>query len=178
LFFNQDVCEIGSKVHPRGSVITVKVLGALGLIDEGEADWKIIAIDITDPLAHNLNDIYDVEKQLPGLLDATRDWFRIYKIPTNKPANNFALDGKYLDKSFALKQIDLANSLWKKLFTKDGEQLKGLSLTGTTLEDANKVSSDDAAKIVEACSEEYNPQAHEVDRVVIDTVHYIDRSKI
>ena len=30
-----DVCEIGSRIHERGSVVRVKVLGTLGLIDEG-----------------------------------------------------------------------------------------------------------------------------------------------
>lgn len=170
-----DVCEIGSKVHTRGSVVSVKVLGALGLIDEGEADWKIIAIDVSDPLAEKLNDINDVETHLPGLLDATRDWFKIYKIPTNKPANKFALDGKYLDKGFALKQINLANSLWKKLFDQDSEP-KGVSLTNTTLSD--KIEADDAAKLVESGSEPFNAQSKELDRFPIDAVHYIDRSKI
>ena len=70
-----DVCEIGSRVAQRGEVRQVKVLGTLALIDEGEAwvrvrtvmsdasrphhagetDWKILAIDVTDPLAHKLN---------------------------------------------------------------------------------------------------------------------------
>ena len=50
-----DVCEIGSRVQARGSVVRVKALGVLGLIDEGESDWKIIAIDVTDPLAEKLN---------------------------------------------------------------------------------------------------------------------------
>ena len=77
-----DVCEIGSRVAERGSVLRVKVLGTLGLIDEGEADWKIIVIDVNDPIADKLNDIGDVEAHLPGLLEATRDWFKIYKIPT------------------------------------------------------------------------------------------------
>ena len=63
-----DICEIGSKIHERGSVIEVKPLGALGLIDEGEADWKIICIDVNDPLADKLNDINDVETHFPGLL--------------------------------------------------------------------------------------------------------------
>jgi len=31
-----DVCEIGSKVHKRGAVVPVKVLGVLALIDEGK----------------------------------------------------------------------------------------------------------------------------------------------
>lgn len=94
-------------------MIQVKVLGALGLIDEGEADWKIIAIDVNDPLAAKLNDINDVETQLPGLLDATRDWFRIYKVPTGKPANIFAENGKFYDKAFALEQINHDYELWR-----------------------------------------------------------------
>lgn len=50
-----DVCEIGSAVASRGQVKQVKVLGLIALIDEGETDWKILAIDINDPLASKLN---------------------------------------------------------------------------------------------------------------------------
>jgi hypothetical protein len=31
---------------------------------------------------------------LPGLLEATHQWFRIYKIPDGKPENKFAFGGK------------------------------------------------------------------------------------
>lgn len=31
-----DVCEIGEKVHERGAVVQVKVLGIMAMIDEGE----------------------------------------------------------------------------------------------------------------------------------------------
>lgn len=46
-----DVCEIGTTLHPIGSVVPVKIVGVLGLIDEGETDWKLIGIDIRDKLA-------------------------------------------------------------------------------------------------------------------------------
>ncbi|KHJ77421.1 putative inorganic diphosphatase, partial [Oesophagostomum dentatum] len=59
---------IGSKVQKRGAVIQVKVLGVVALIDEGETDWKLISIDVTDPLADQMNNIGDVEKHFPGLL--------------------------------------------------------------------------------------------------------------
>lgn len=39
-------------------------------------------------------DIGDVQKYLPGLLEATHQWFRIYKIPDGKPENQFAFGGK------------------------------------------------------------------------------------
>jgi len=38
-----------------GQVIQVKVLGILAMIDEGETDWKVIAINADDPDAQNLN---------------------------------------------------------------------------------------------------------------------------
>ena len=46
----------------------MKILGTLALIDEGETDWKLIAIDVRNPLSNTLNDIDDVENQMPGLL--------------------------------------------------------------------------------------------------------------
>ena len=46
----------------------------------GETDWKVIAIDVTDPLAKKLTDISDVEVHMPGLLKATVNWFRVYKV--------------------------------------------------------------------------------------------------
>merc|ERR1712107_700371 len=96
-----DVCEIGTKVHKRGAVVQVKVLGTFAMIDEGETDWKVMAIDVTDPMAENLNDIHDVEKIMPGFLAATVEWFKIYKMPDGKPANEFAFDGKPKDREFA-----------------------------------------------------------------------------
>eukprot|EP00494_Astrolonche_serrata_P005436 UN05452 len=60
-----DVIEIGSKQLHTGSVTPVKPLGILALIDDGETDWKVIAIAIEDPLASTLTDIHDVEKHLP-----------------------------------------------------------------------------------------------------------------
>lgn len=46
---------IHSQVCARGEVIKVKVLGILAMIDEGETDWKVIAINVDDPDAANYN---------------------------------------------------------------------------------------------------------------------------
>ena len=48
----------------------------MALLDEGETDWKVIVVDVADPLAPKLNDIEDVERHLPGLVRATNEWFR------------------------------------------------------------------------------------------------------
>jgi len=93
-----DACEIGEEVAHSGQVKQVKVLGVMLLVDEGETDWKIIVIDVKDPLAEKVNDIHDVEKHMPGLLDATVEWFRFYKVPDGKPVNEVAFDGKFKDR--------------------------------------------------------------------------------
>lgn len=96
-----DVCEIGELVGYCGQVKQVKVLGVMALLDEEETDWKVIVIDINDPLSPKLNDIEDVERHLPGLLRATNEWFRIYKIPDGKPENQFAFSGECKNKKYS-----------------------------------------------------------------------------
>lgn len=59
----------------------MKVLGILAMIDEGETDWKVIAINVDDPDAANYNDINDVKRLKPGYLEATVDWFRGTRSP-------------------------------------------------------------------------------------------------
>ncbi|RHY28867.1 hypothetical protein DYB32_005640 [Aphanomyces invadans] len=88
-----DVCEIGSRVASVGDVYPVKVLGVLGMIDDGETDWKVIAIATDDPLAAQLHDLDDLQKHAPATVAAIRDWFRDYKIPDGKPPSAFAFDG-------------------------------------------------------------------------------------
>ena len=43
------------QVANRGEVLQVKVLGVVALIDEGETDWKVLAINVNDPLAEKMN---------------------------------------------------------------------------------------------------------------------------
>lgn len=128
-----DVCEIGEAVGYTGEVKQVKVLGVMALLDDGETDWKVIAIDIHDPLAPKLNDIEDVERHLPGLLRATNEWFRIYKIPDGKPENQFAFSGECKNKAYAEKVIDDCSKAWKTLIAGQSKDDKGIALANTTL---------------------------------------------
>ncbi|KAI5798851.1 inorganic pyrophosphatase [Geopyxis carbonaria] len=112
-----DVCEIGEMVGYPGQVKRVKVLGIMALLDEEETDWKVIVIDEKDPLAPKLNDIEDVERHMPGLLRATNEWFRIYKIPDGKPENQFAFSGECKNKKYATDVIRECAEAWDKLMT-------------------------------------------------------------
>ncbi|KAK2150358.1 hypothetical protein LSH36_409g02056 [Paralvinella palmiformis] len=131
-----DVCEIGFKAQKRGSVIKVKALGIMALIDEGETDWKVLAIDVTDPLADKLNDVEDVEKLMPGFLKATNEWFRIYKIPAGKPENQFAFNGEAKNRAFAHQIIEQTHEQWQKLITNQcdaaGLSCENVSVAGSS----------------------------------------------
>lgn len=142
-----DVIEIGYRVAKRGEVMQVKILGTVALIDEGETDWKIIAIDVNDPLAEKMNDIGDVDKYFPGLLRATVEWFKIYKIPDGKPENQFAFNGDAKCASFATNIVAETNKFWQGLISKniDGGSISTMTTTEksspflTSHEEANKI---------------------------------------
>ncbi|KAL4705277.1 hypothetical protein ACJJTC_009385, partial [Scirpophaga incertulas] len=129
-----DVIEIGQRVASRGDVLTVKILGTLAMIDEGETDWKLIAIDTNDPLAAQLNDVGDVDAVLPGLLRATVEWFRLYKVPDGKPVNKFAFDGQAKDREFALAVIDEVHEFWRKLMAGDAPHASDICKQNVTVE--------------------------------------------
>jgi inorganic pyrophosphatase len=121
-----DVIEVGVFTHKRGEVIPVKVVGCLGLLDEGETDWKIIAINVNDPHAHEINGPADLDIHKPGLIEGIRDFFINYKVPDGKPKNVLAFDGAILDRvllpfmtsdvqDFTLKVIAETNEQYKTL---------------------------------------------------------------
>nr|CAD1828231.1 unnamed protein product [Ananas comosus var. bracteatus] len=102
-----DVVEIGGMRVKIGDVIKVKPLAAVALIDEGELDWKIVAISLDHPRASLVNDANDVEKHFPGTLTAIREWYRDYKIPEGKPPT---------DSVSAIRQvITKTNESWRNL---------------------------------------------------------------
>ncbi|KAF1741351.1 hypothetical protein MXB_3124, partial [Myxobolus squamalis] len=59
-----------------GDVIPMKVVGCIALIDEGETDWKIIAINTDDPRHEK----------------STVRWLKYYKVPAGSGPNKFAFE--------------------------------------------------------------------------------------
>jgi inorganic pyrophosphatase len=88
-----DVVEIGGKQQKSGSIIKVKVLGVLGLIDAGETDWKVFAIAVDDPMASRIHTLEDMKAHMPGALEAERDYLRFYK----EDINTFIFGGEVKD---------------------------------------------------------------------------------
>ncbi|KAH8394929.1 hypothetical protein KR222_011258 [Zaprionus bogoriensis] len=166
-----DVIEIGYRVAKRGDVLQVKILGAIALIDEGETDWKIIAIDARDPLASKVNDIADVDQYFPGLLRATVEWFKIYKIPDGKPENQFAFNGDAKNAEFASTIIAETHKFWNTLINQGNVANASIACQNLTNKGSDFViAKEESAKLLNEA-----PDDGEVEDVpdTVDTWHFI-----
>lgn len=171
-----DVVDIGFKVGQRGEIKKVKVLGIMALIDEGETDWKVIAIDVNDPDASKLNDIEDVRSQMPGLIESTREWFRTYKMPaSDAPPNEFAFNGKAKNKAFALDIIKQTNEQWRKLIKKETDTGGKVACENVLVGDSPfKIGEAEAAEATSSCAAKTKPAELPGD---IDMMYYLSADR-
>lgn len=168
-----DVIEIGERVASRGDVYPVRVLGVFALIDEGETDWKLIAIDVRDPLADKLRDVADVELHCPGLLRATVEWFRLYKVPDGRPPNDFAFDGEAKNAQFAYKVIDEVHEFWRALVSGEAGDTAGANIDKTNVSvsgSAHRVERAAAAALLARAPPRAEPQRAPL---TVDKWHYV-----
>ena len=102
-----DVVELGPK-REVGELVSVRMLGILAMIDEGETDWKLI-VSAAD------NDTFKTLKDVPvAILDEIRSWFRFYKTTDGKPENEFAFGGSYRDADFAAEIVSSTHRQYLK----------------------------------------------------------------
>jgi hypothetical protein len=73
--------ELGAKNCTTGEAYAVKVVAALAMVDGGEMDWKLLGIRADDPLAARVESLADLERELPGQVDALQAWLLAYKEP-------------------------------------------------------------------------------------------------
>jgi inorganic pyrophosphatase len=143
-----DLCEIGTKLHHTGDLVQVKILGGYAMIDEGETDWKVIAIDVTDPLAEKLNDAGDIDKVFPQKSREIFEFLRDYKVPDGKPQSKFGFGGKLLDKKFMIEVIEETHTEWAKLVSGKVKGNYGIACTTLKHPDAVEVLSQEQAEKV------------------------------
>lgn len=80
-----DICVISERPITRAEVIvTARVVGGLPMLDKGEADDKIVAVLVNDPIWGH---ILDMEEVPLALRDRLRHYFLTYKATPGQPAN-------------------------------------------------------------------------------------------
>mmetsp|Transcript_75833 Transcript_75833/g.239904 ORF Transcript_75833/g.239904 Transcript_75833/m.239904 type:complete len:494 (-) Transcript_75833:114-1595(-) len=114
-----DVLDLASGVAGVGQVVRCRPLGAVCLIDEGEADWKILAVNVNvrEPLA-DARSIHDVNRLAPGRINECLQWIDDFKRSSGK--NEATLDFTIHDMSTALRLIAQDHVCWQKLLQEAG----------------------------------------------------------
>ncbi len=93
-------------------LVESKVIGVMQMIDQGDADDKIIAVAANDPSINYINNIEELPKHFFSEL---RHFFEEYKTLENKSV----VVEEFGDKATALKIIEEAIGAYKEKFKKD-----------------------------------------------------------
>lgn len=72
-----DVLVLGSAL-PQGTVQSVRLIGVLRMLDNGEQDDKLLAVPLQGVFSA-LHDITQLQQQYPGVIEQLQHWFRHYK---------------------------------------------------------------------------------------------------
>ena len=79
-----DALVLGGDSVPLGTVVAVRPIGILNMIDSGDPDAKILAVQDKNPRWDTIKDIKDIEAYNPHLLREIEHFFSHYKDLQNK----------------------------------------------------------------------------------------------
>lgn len=90
-------------------IVPAKVIGVMRMLDNGEADDKIIAVSAGDPSVNHINDISALP---PHFISELRNFFEDYK----KLENKTVVVEEFFDKNIALEIIQDSFNLYRSEF--------------------------------------------------------------
>ena len=90
-------------------IVTAKVIGVMRMLDNGEADDKIIAVAAGDPSVNHYNDISELP---PHMITEIMSFFEDY----TKLENKTVVVEKFFDKETALQIIEDAYVMYKQYY--------------------------------------------------------------
>lgn len=111
------------------------------MIDDGELDWKLVAIDVKDKLALEVHDVTELDDHvISGALfdcdiialmitlireSGIREWFRWYKTPFGKPLNKFEFNEMCMPRAVAHEVIEETHDHWLDLVQpEEGKEIR------------------------------------------------------
>jgi inorganic pyrophosphatase len=106
----------------------MKVIGCLCLIDQGELDWKILAVEDSYAQEFNIRDEYTFTQRNPGAISEVINWMRTYKTYDGKKENSFGYDDKVLSVEKTIEIIFENHEYYKELMAGKIENIDNLYL--------------------------------------------------
>ena len=102
-----DVLIFSKHTFMPGSIINVKIVGAMKMIDEGETDTKLIGIHADDYALKNINKLQDLPE---NFLDEIQDFFLTYK----KHKGDVIKITGFMGSEYAFNELKECTSLYNK----------------------------------------------------------------
>jgi inorganic pyrophosphatase len=112
-----DVLDLGSTAMDVGAVVRCRALGAVCLIDKGQADWKILTVNVDEdgPLA-KARSIEEVERIMPGRVSEVLGWIDGLKKNSREGNLDWQIHG--IEQAVDLLERDHAS--WRRLVHETG----------------------------------------------------------
>lgn len=112
-----DVLDLSPEAAGVGEVVCCRPLGAVCLIDEGQADWKVIVVNTNakGPLA-SARTIEEAERFAPGRIEEALRWMDDFK--QHRSNGESVLHYEIHDASRAVGIIEKDHAAWKRLVAK------------------------------------------------------------
>lgn len=106
-----DVLVLSHEPFVPGCLISVRPIGVLDMVDDGEDDAKILAVPKDDPRFKEITDIKKIEPHIP---EEIHHFFRVYKELQNK----FVKVGEWKGREKALEDIARSLDNYQKKYPK------------------------------------------------------------
>jgi len=116
-----DVLDVSTEPVGVGTVVQCRPLGAVCLIDEGRADWKVLVVnvDTKGPLS-GARCVEDVESIIPGRIEQCLKWIDDFKQSSGKDEAKMHFEVHSVDEAKKLIAADHAS--WQKLVAEAGPE--------------------------------------------------------
>lgn len=106
-----DIILLGPPLN-RGEVVSAKLVGVLKLLDDGEQDDKLIAVQFNSPLK-KADSLEELDEKFPGITKILELWFTNYKGNGKMKSNGFG------DLEEAHKILNKASEQYEKSISKN-----------------------------------------------------------
>jgi len=169
-----DLCEIGSEPIESGTVVQVVALGILAMLD-GETDWKVIVMNAKEAERLGIKDIGDLKEEKEGIPEHVTQFFRVYKMPSGGPPNEFDFNAQVKDRKFAEEVIAFTHKHWEELVHNTTEHDTINCLNTQQFDSPCNIDQNKAKQIVNSKPSLRNPA---VPPPEVDIWHYVPKSSV
>lgn len=112
-----DIVELSSAPILTMLPIECIVIGALGLIDQGEVDWKIIVLAQEYAKQNGIKTFEEAMSAIPERFEYVKEYYRMYKTHEGKKINRFVNNENYFDEKEAIEIVKNSHEEFKQLIT-------------------------------------------------------------